>query len=714
MQGNTWKKALAVLSGVAMIGTVGAVVAPASAEENPTCQVGDTSGWLESDNSYENFKKCLERYRGATSGTYTIQLLNNVTANDNYPDSDSNFKSTEINNANVPLTIESNGDVQDLQYFHFAVTGGASLTLSHVKVDDALAQFSNYSSEIPVFVGSDDASKPSTFTLDNGASLLTDNGEGRGYAIVAGSNSVVNLNSGAEPGTTPAVRGSSAAVVTSNDSSATITKEVASEPVTNATININAGDIVNENSQNPATYAVNVNGADVNLNDIGNPRVQEVYVNNGTFTQNGGRVWPNLDNVYGWFGSDSSVQYPLSLEGNAQAFVSGGTLTGNYKNDQGQQGKAVLLSSANAKFNVRADERVELGGYDESAKNFGAADPHTGTVVNKGAGFAAPTQNGAGSAAPTQNAAGFSADYTSTGLSNSIKGSDLRAFPAQDGENKDTTFDLKSEAARGTAQDAASLAGTMVENNNKVRADYSPLHGAQFVYAVRAFQNQDSYVASSDASIAHQVYVYGTPAYVGSYNYYDGSNGNPATDANFPKASANGLFAGWYNTEKLTTPVTTFPGTTKYPFGYFVSNDTQNVLVQRNAGNGKTFTLRFLYGVPKADALTNYDFTVKLTNTDDTSYTFPLKSTVYYSTASFIENGADNRKTPAKSGFNLGDAQYFAAGYIYGVPEAWKNAKVTVTPQWTTADGTQVTRGTTSDVALPTTANDNKQVVYVE
>lgn len=705
MQGNTWKKALAVLSGVAMIGTVGAVVAPANAAENTTCQVSDTSGLFESDNSYENFTKCLERYRGATSGTYTIQLLNKVTANDNYPDSDSNFKSTEINNANVPLTIEGNGDVQDLQYFHFAVTGGANLTLSNVKVDDALALWSDYSSEIPVFVGSSDASKPSTFTLTNGASLLTDNGEGRGYAIVAGSNSVVNLNSAAEPGTTPAVRGSSAAVVTSNDSSATITKDVASEPVTNATININAGDIVNENSQNDATYAVNVNGADVNVS--GTARVQEVYVNNGTFTQNGGRVWPNLDNVYGWVGSYSSIQYPLSLDGTAQAFVSGGTLTGNYNTEQGQQGKAVLLRNANAKFNVRADGRVELGGYDESAKNSGAADPVTGTVVNKGAGFAAPTQNGAG----------FAADYTSTGLSNSINGSELRAFPAQDGEGNGTTFDLKSEAARGTAQDAALLTNSTVVDEKQVTADYSPLHGAQFVYAVGALQNEEV-VASTDASIAHQVYVYGQPTFVGSYNYYDGSNGNPAIGNDFPKASANGLFAGWYDKDTTNADakaVKDFPSNNpKYPFGYFVKSDTQNVLVQRNAGNGKTFTLRFLYGVPKADALTNYDFTVKLTNSDGTSYKFPLKSNVYYSTASFIEDGVDNHKTPAQSGFNLGDAQYFAAGYIYGVPEAWKNATVTVTPQWTTADGTEVSRGTTNDAALPTTANDNQQVAFTE
>lgn len=704
MQGNTWKKALAVLSGVAMIGTVGAVVAPANAAENTTCEV--ESSLFKS--AYDGFKTCLEAYQGAASGTYTILLKDSVKNTDDYPTL-ADFKATEINNPNVPLTIDGETEGLELQYFHFTVTNGASLTLSNVQVNDDLTDYPTYSSEIPVFVGSNDATKPSAFTLTNGASLLANGGKTttRAIGLVAGSNSVVNLNSAPAEGTA-AVRGSSAAIVTSNDSSNVFTDDpLTAEAVTNTTINITEGDIVNENSQNDGVYAVNVNGADVNVS--GTARVQEVYVNNGTFTQKGGRVWPNLDNVYGWFGSDSSVQYPLSLDGTAQAFVSGGILTGNYKEDRGQKGKAVLLRSANAKFNVRADDRVELGGYDETAKNFGAADyPVTGTVVKQGTGFAAPTQNGAG----------FAADYTDTGLSKTIIDTELRAFPAQDGEGKDTTFDLKSEAARGAAQDAASLAGTMVENNNKVRADYSPLHGAQFVYAVRAFQDQDSYVASTDGSIARQVYVYGTPAYVGSYNYYDGSNGNPATDANFPKASANGLFAGWYDkdiTNVDAKAVKDFPtNNPEYPFGYFVSNDTQNVLVQRDAGNGKTFTLRFLYGVPKADALTNYDFTVKLTNTDGTSYTFPLKSTVYYSTASFIENGVDNHKTPAQSGFNLGDAQYFAAGYIYGVPEAWKNATVTVTPQWTTADGTEVSRGTTNDAALPTTANDNQQVAFAE
>lgn len=685
MQGNTWKKALAVLSGVAMIGAVGAVVAPANAA-GVTCEADD----------WTSFEGCVNQANAGTVGL--INVVNDLAHTSwNHPQG-------EYSTLNVYSDVTIQGNGHTISYVHFNVQQGADLTLEDTHIYDN-AGSDLYHAEIPVFVGGGTADNPSTLNLNGQSSLRADNGSGRAYGIVAGSNSVVNLNSTPAQGTA-AVRGSSAAVITLNNSDAEIDEHQPAEAVTNATINISAGDIVNENSQDDGVFAVNVNGADVNV--TGTARVQEVYVKDGTFNQTGGQVWPNLDNVYGWVGSESSIQYPLVLDGTAQAFVSGGDLTGNYKDDQSGKGRAVLLRSADAKFNVRADAEVKLGGYDESAKNSGAAERVPGTTVTAGTGFAAPTQNGAG----------FSADYTSTGLSNSIDGSELRAFPAQDGEDKDTTFDLKSEATRGTAQNAASLTNSTVKDEKKVTADYSPLHGAQFVYAVGALQDEDSkIVTSTDASsIAHQVYVYGQPTFVGSYNYYDGTTGNPANGNDFPKVSANGLFAGWYDTEKLTTPVTTFPSNApKYPFGYFVSNDTQNVLVQRNAGNGKTFTIRVLYGVPKADALTNYDFTVNLTNTDGTSYNFPLESTVYYSTATFgATDEVANRKTPSQSGFNLGDAQYFAAGYIYGVPEAWKNATVTVTPQWTTADGTEVSRGATTAVALPTTANDNQQVAYAE
>lgn len=693
MQGNTWKKALAVLSGVAMIGTVGAVVAPANAAENKPCEAGN----------WDSFEQCLNQ-----SNNGTVNKINVV--NDLAHTSWTHLQG-EYSTLNVTRNVTIYGNGHTISYVHFVVDKGADLTLEDTHIYDN-AGSDAYHAEIPVFVGNGTADDPSTFNLNGQSSLLTDNGSGRAYAIVAGNNSVVNLNSTlAQDGTAAAVCGSSAAVVTLDDSGDEINEHQSAGHVTNATINITAGDIVNENSQDAGVFAVNVNGADVNVS--GKARVQEVYVKDGTFTQTGGRVWPNLDNEYDWFGSYSSNQYPLVLDGTAQAFVSGGTLTGNYKADQG---KAVQLLSANAKFNVRADERVELGGYDERAKNFGAANPVTGTVVKKGTGFAAPTQNAAGFAAPTQNPAGFAAGYTDTGLSKTINDSELRAFPAQDGEGKDTTFDLKSEAARGTAQGAASLTNRTVVEEKQVTADYSPLHGAQFVYAVGALQNEE--VVASIDGIARQVYVYGQPTFVGSYNYYDGTTRNPATDANFRKASANGLFAGWYDSEKLATPVTAFPSNNaKYPFGYFVSNDTQNVFVQRTKSVNGKFTIRILSSTPNAH-FNGFDFVdVRLTSATNfaQSKELTIPANKLYRTAN-VRSFTGKAETPQEYNESGEDAQYWSAAFITNVPDDWADSYISVTPRWTTLDGTQVTRGAqgNTNTQLPSADKINEPAVKLQ
>lgn len=143
-----------------------AVFVPANAAENTTCEVEGTSSWLAPSDSYKNFGNCLKLYQEATSGTFTILLKDSAKSDDNYP-TFADFKATEINNPNVPLTIEGETDGLELQYFHFTLTKGTSL-------------------------------------YANGGKSTT-----RAIGLVAGGNSVVNLNSTPAEGT--AVANASAA-----------------------------------------------------------------------------------------------------------------------------------------------------------------------------------------------------------------------------------------------------------------------------------------------------------------------------------------------------------------------------------------------------------------------------------------------------------------------------------------------------------------------
>lgn len=680
-------KGIAALAGVAMIGALGLVTVPA-ANAAGTCQV--------SDGKWSTFVACVN---GANAGSYsTIELADDVTAGTDGGWLDSS--SYEPLTFSSRVTIEGNGHT--IYYVHFVVNNGGDLTLKNTAIDDSVSTIWN--SEIPVYVSN------GKFTLGEGSSLNATGGTSgtRAIGIVAGDNAVVNLNSAGNPGTTAAIRSSSASVLTKKNADSVLT-DFTPDKVSNTTINITAGDIVNGHSQNDGTYAINSWGADVNVSGA-KTRVQEVYIKDANYTQTGGRVWPNMDNVYGDWITKSSAQYPLSLDGSAQAFVSGGTLTGNYNSDQGQQGKAVLVRSANAKFNVRPDAQIELGGYDESAKNVGAAPAVPGTSVPQGSGFSAPVQN--------QHLSSFSAQYTDTKLSQVYDNAQLRSFNASEGESGSTSFSFADEVKRGN--DSVVLDNpefkAFSDGHKQLDADLSPTHAAQFVYAVWTVSNEDL-VAAVDGG-QQQMFVYGTPGYVPAY--YDWYKGSEQAKGVAP-AQANGddrLFAGWYQDDTLAAAQSD-PTDVTYPFGHFVGNDTQNVFVQRSAAaaNGK-FSLRILYGAPK-DTMSKYVFKVKFVD-GETQKEFTVETSTLYGKAETGTKGSDAHQllTPAELAQQLGvsvdEAQNFTGGYINNIPGTWADATIEVTPAWVTTDGTSISRGATNVVALPEKANVTEFVPFAD
>ena len=214
----------------------------------------------------------------------------------------------------------------------------------------------------------------------------------------------------------------------------------------------------------------------------------------------------------------------------------------------------------------------------------------------------------------------------------------------------------------------------------------------------------------SNTGAQKQLYVYGKLGYVPAY--YDWYQGSEQTKGTAPTQDANDdrLFAGWYSGDQLATAVTD-PTTQNYPFGYFVSKDTQNVFVERTASTNGKFTLRFLFGVPKSlDAIDKLNFTVKLTGGNKT-YTLTPQAYLY---RRVNVNGTSYVPTAFAQELNtsFGDAEYFVTGYVTGVPDRLANATVTVAPAWTTGDGTAVSRGETTATALPTEALVNQQVQF--
>ncbi|MFC5221386.1 hypothetical protein [Bifidobacterium leontopitheci] len=655
------KKGLAALLGLAMMGTIGAgVTSVANAADLPVCQVNNTQ-WIGS-NADTNLKKCLSDY--AAGKTNAIDLVADVDFG--------GFTYDSYSIANGPLTINGNGHT--ISHIHFVVTKGASLTLSNVTINDNANGEDWGKAQIPVFVGGDDADHKSSFTLTGGASLNSNQGTDCAFGIVVGNYANVTIDSngtGADKGKT--IYGSDAAIVTKNNSDKHIGNGQSqcnvpqAEQVTGSTITINNGNVEAENSDSlDNSYAVNSWGADVKVKGGTMP---EAYVRGASYVQNGGILSYGVDN------SDiDTTKYPLTLE-NAQAYISGGTLV----NNPAANGNAPIKTVGQSTVNVLPGKNgIVLG-----SKTFTADG-----------GFATPVQD--------EHGAGFSSKYFAEGspidfnpTANPYTNVKLYAVPAQTGEDTSTSFDAESLATRSGAEELAENDF----NGDVAYGAYSPIHAAQYVYARWAASAQ-SYIAGD----SNTVYLYGDPLYVASYTYYDGTKQNPTEDSSFPKATNAGLFAGWYSDNTLKTSISKFPSSPKYPFGYFVGEKTQNVLVQRSASMKGKFYIRVLSSLPNLH-FGGASFEVSFFRQDGTQdgRTLTLNASAY---SRADVKGRDNGLFGVKdSGFDMGDGQYWAVAFVSNIPDSFASDTVKVTPSWKTNDGTDVSRGALSGVlAVPDAA----------
>lgn len=714
MQGTAIaRKGIAALLGVAMAFTVGGGLSSSANAADATDAAAATTTTV---SSWDGFADAVKNANANGGGT--IELTQDIQAEEKglFGATKLAYQTVTVT-SDVTVTTPDKFDRATLKDVHFDVADGGKLTLNNIIVDDDTADNGLSTglvpeAEIPVTVGSATGSNAtSTLVLGANASVSTNNGEGLGAAIVVGSYAdvVINGTSDDKNGNNllATVRGSDAAIITStqlgekSDSSAA---EAVSAPVTNASITLNSGDIVNENSQSTGSYAINTNGANVTING-GN--TQEVRIQNGAFAQTGGLVWPNLDDQYSsilstnsaagydWFGS---MKYPLTLGEGAHAYITGGTITGNYTKREllggltgilsevllkqalaklsallelgAKEGVAVNLESADATVNIRPDSDIVLGGYNSKSNPFtgfvtGEAD---GTSFAAGKGFAAPAVNANG-----QQYASAYANLSVDAADNSVENVAALQYATANG---DAT--LQNEAsAKSTA-----LANRTFSSANGVRSVSGTypqaVDGAHWVFATTTFtaptlvyvNGKASDPASSDP--AGTVHLYG-----------------PATT----QQSDKGLFAGYYDSAFKSA----FKSGDNYAtsdYKYYVSKDTQNVFVQRSAGNPNNqnrFTIRLLSAMPNSN-FKNFVFKVTLSKDGQGSKTFTLyPKTVYQLSNPNGINQPSKSQTPQQFGQSGSDALYWAAGFIQGVPSTWDGATVTVTPAWVTMEQTRVT-----------------------
>ena len=148
------------------------------------------------------------------------------------------------------------------------------------------------------------------------------------------------------------------------------------------------------------------------------------------------------------------------------------------------------------------------------------------------------------------------------------------------------------------------------------------------------------------------------------------------------------VFAGWYTDKDFTIPLAT-DVKTGIAFAKFVKKSVLSVKGQLSTGvsaDDKTTNLRVLTSVDTLD-YESVAFTVKFGDVR----TFTNKSMTVYKTVTAIEGSMEAISYDAKTAFKNTVSEYFMAYTIKGIPNEVFGTAVTVTPSWTTLDGTVVT-----------------------
>lgn len=686
-----WRPLAALAAAVAMLGAV-TISQPQTAQAaGNTCTAepygkGQNETWWKED-TYEDssFYKCINDGSVSTINVKGLTVIGrtNTTAD---------FIDVEVNR---DLTL--NGQSGILRFFRFNVTSGHTLTLTgDLTIDDVLASGSQNTAWIPVTL----QANAHLVTRDN-VKLISDNGRSEeidsnslGYAVrVRGNNATVDLggngqyNAQANDAQTgsmyPTVYGPDGAVIVDPG-------------VDGAKVTITSGQVLQENGRRAAVQNAGPNSV---TTIGGTANVESVSQNGGTFVMNGGYLDRSLFYSYQDIAGGTLAAHnknSLTLAGGAKGYVTKGQIW-DY-NASEHQGDAPTAKSVN----LSADSSLYLQAANSGDIRIDASQPWIGQL--KGDANADNVQSSPSMGANINDVANFD-DKAQVVVNYDLSG--------------------KSDLAKLVASEASKAKTTQ---NNKVQNSYllntyAGYHGHYLAYGRYVLNNADEQSTLIDGTGLAQ--VYGVPADI-DYEWYSKAEvTSKQQQKTYPDASApdqsflaegyaGRKFAGWYksyNDWKADTDVDNIdvtndanyttvdssnttadgtPGQNKFAWAHFAEAKNQNVAVQ--VSTTKT-AVRFLTAIDTTK-YKNVEFNVtydsKVGEGESGGLAFPLSTQHVYTAVS----GKTPKDLNVFGDFAEGSNGYFATAILRNFPNGWIGSgklTLTITPSWTTLDGTTVT-----------------------
>lgn len=603
-------------------------------------------------------------------------------------------------------TINGYTNVSRIKDIAFQVKNGAHLTLAgNLAIDDDEPNGNNRA-EIPVTVFDGKVTLKGTARLDsNGGNTGT---EAIGIKVDANApaGTVVDLQSSGNFGSKPTVYGSDGAVVNLSQK---------------ATVNVSNGSYVSESdnewafgSDTEAQPAHAIYSAGT-LNVSNGARISSIRVASGTANISGGYIATQVADIDG--SNPTDAKYPLRVDAGI-VYVTGGTIADD--KDPNNAVPAAIKLAKDAKLYVRAANAgdVKLGSQTQ---------PYIGPAYG--------------------NNNGFIADPTVSLNVTKVPGASDQPGNGKIDVNYDATPEVPFYVQTTGNGTKTALNTSWTETGTKISSGYLGYHGTYGVYGEYTLYSKGKFTANAtegekvfDPSSEGTATVFGVPTVVDyewysrteANGYYKRNNTYPgadnATDSSYQAGTYKGRkFAGWfksgadYNTNQNTDDInlnnddsyTAGDGvyavdgntnqtltTRQFVWAHFADAKNQNVAVQQSTDgtvlrfltavdtlkyNNVQFKIEWQYG----SATTSPDKGEGTLNSDHV-YTAVNNATP----AAFNDQAFGTFNNVAQSNNGKG---YFATALLRGIPSGYLNNtssgpfKVTITPSWTTLDGTVVT-----------------------
>ncbi|OZG64896.1 hypothetical protein BHAP_0788 [Bifidobacterium hapali] len=597
-------------------------------------------------------------------------------------------------------------DVSRIKDIAFQVKNGAHLTLAgNLAIDDDEPNGGNRA-EIPVTVFDGKVTLKDTARLDSNGGNTSTEAIGIKVDASAPAGTEVNLQSSGNFGSKPTVYGSDGAVVNLSQ---------------NATVNVSNGSYVSE-SDNAWAFGSDIEAQPAHaiysagtLNVSNGAQISSIRVASGTANISGGYIATQVADIDG--SNPTDAKYPLRVDAGT-VYVTGGTIADD--RDPNNAVPAAIKLAKDAKLYVRAAEAgaVKLGSQTQ---------PYIGSAYGNGNGFITD---------PT-----VSLNVTK------VPGASDQPGNGKIDVNYDATpevpFDVQA-TGKGTK---TALNTSWTKQGTKISSGYLGYHGTYGVYGEYTLYSKNKFTANAtegekvfDPNSEGIATVFGVPTVV-DYEWYSRTeaNGNYKRNSTYPGAAGvqdssyqagtyeRRKFAGWfksgadYNTNQNTNDIdlnnddsytagdgvyavdggTNETLTTKqFVWAHFADAKNQNVAVQQSTDGT---VLRFLTAI---DTLKYRNVQFKIEWQYGSATTSPdkgegtLNSDHVYTAvnnvtpAAFTDQAFGTFGNVAQSNNGKG---YFATALLRGIPSGYLNNtifgpfKVTITPSWTTLDGTVVT-----------------------